>query len=950
MTMRSFWRSVPVPLVALALCVLAAVPVFAGTTGKLTGRVTSEQGDPLPGANIRVMGQRLGAVSGEDGSYIIIGIPSGHYEIRVNLIGYAAYVVGNVEILPDFTKELDVRLTSEAVQMQEVRVEAERPLLQKDATGTTRFLGADEIQKLPTRGYRDAAAQQTGVVNFLQNIDNEAQNSNTLIVRGGRPNEIAYYVDGFSQQDPLTGTSSTSISNNAISEVVLLTGGFAPEYGRVMSGVTNVITQEGKANYFGSIEAVSDALAGEWVGSERTDYNIYDASLGGPLWPGNEDLTFYLSGERRWQRDRQPSFMPTSLQDQLKDMGLSPDFKPNNSSGGFSLQGKLAWQLGDNVNVKLGGLGSQETWRQFTLPYLFNLDHVVQYEDRNQSYFGTFNHVLSPRTFYNVGVNYFETMRKRGDGVHFDRLADYYRASNPRFDINLPMFFEEGHVFDDYLQRRSSYYGVQAAMTSQVNPQHQLKIGGDYQRHTLRLFQHYFPVQLGGDNPNLTDWDGYGYDLVVTRDTSGNVSRIDLVETDDGRDQAKHPKTWAVFAQDKFEREGLIVNGGLRLDYINTDTPALVDNLLPLGDPADPSNNPSVLEDQELTDNKTYIRISPRLGAAFPVDDKTVLRFNYGQFFQQPNLQDLYVSYRFLEYKVRSGGYFVPFGNPNLKPERTTAYEVGVARQLGDNVRLDVTAYYKDVKDLVQVVNTPSSPTNFASYQNTDFATIKGVDVGFAMRPVNNISANLAYSLSFAQGTGSVSGTQNNIAWTASQVPKQTAPLDFDQRHKFAFNVDWRLGQGEGPLWSGFRVLENTGINVLLNIGSGTPYTPTDIYNEVTLAAVSLQPNGPINSRYGPWTTNLDFKATRGFHLGSYNLEAFAWVLNVLDTDNAFQVYTSSGSAETTNWLNTQDGQAFLQTAESNGLDGERLYELAENNPNFYSTPRVVRFGVRAAF
>lgn len=950
MTMRSFWRSVPVPLLILTLSVLAASPLAAGTTGKLAGQVTSEGGDPLPGANIRVMGQRLGAVTDEEGRYVILGIPAGTYEIRCNLLGYAAYVVENVEILPDFTKELDIRLTSEAVQLQEVRVEAERPLLQKDATGTTRFLSAEEIQKLPTRGYRDAAAQQTGVVNFQRNIDTEAQNSNTLIVRGGRPNEIAYFVDGFSQQDPLTGTSSTSISNNAIEEVVLLTGGFAPEYGRIMSGVTNVITQEGRSNYFGAIEAVSDALAGEWVGAEKTDYNIYDASLGGPVIPGFEDLTFYVSGERRWQRDRAPSFMPDPLRDQLESMGLDDAFKPNNSSGGFSLQGKLAYQLNDNMNVKVGGLGSQETWRQFSIPYLFNLDHVATYEDRNQSYFGTFNHVLSPTTFYNVGVNFFETLRKRGDGVHFDRLEEYYRTSNPRFDINLPMFWEDGHVFDDYLQRRSSYYGVQASMTSQVNSQHQLKFGGDYQEHTLRFFQHYFPVQLGGSNPNLNDFDAYGYDMNVIYDGLGNVERIELVETDGGLDGAKHPKSWSLFAQDKFEREGLIVNGGLRLDYINTDTPALVDNLLPLGDPADPTNNPSELEDSELTDNKTYIRISPRLGAAFPVDDKTILRFNYGQFYQQPNLQDLYVSYRFLEHKVRTGGYFVPFGNPNLKPERTTAYEAGFVRQIGDDVRLDVTAYYKDVKDLVQVVNTPSSPNNFSSYQNTDFATIKGVDVGFSMRPVNNIAATLAYSLSFAQGTGSVSQSQANIAWTASQVPKQTAPLDFDQRHKFSLNLDWRLGQGEGPLFSGMHVLENTGINVLLNVASGTPYTPTDTYNEVTLAAVALQPSGPVNSRYGPWTSNLDFKATKGFHFGNYRLEAFAWVLNVLDAENAFQVYTSSGSAETTNWLNTADGQAYLQTAESNGLDGLGLYRLAESDPNFYSTPRIVRFGVRAAF
>src|SRR5438093_8889437 len=146
--------------------------------------------------------------------------------------------------------------------MGEVHVQAERPLLQKDATGTTRFLSSDDIQKLPTRGYRDAAAQQTGVVNFQKNIDNESQNAPTLIVRGGRPNETAYFVDGFSQQDPLTGTTSTSISNSAIQEIVVLTGGFSAEYGRIMSGALNVVTREGSDKYFGSVETVSDVLTG----------------------------------------------------------------------------------------------------------------------------------------------------------------------------------------------------------------------------------------------------------------------------------------------------------------------------------------------------------------------------------------------------------------------------------------------------------------------------------------------------------------------------------------------------------------------------------------------------------------------------------------------------------------------------------------------------------------
>ena len=946
-------RKAPWTMTALAVVVAAAliVPIAnAGTTGKLSGKVRNEKKESLAGVNIRIEGQRLGALSDEQGNYFIIGVPAGTYMVRANLLGHAPWVASNVTINADFTTELNVELKTEAVQLNEVRVDAERPLLQKDATGTTRFIQAEDIQKLPTRGYRDAAANQTGVVNFQRQIDNETQNNNTLIIRGGRPNETAYFVDGFSQQDPLTGTSSTSISNNAIEEVVLLTGGFMPEYGRIMSGAVNVITREGSSKYFGAIEGVTDNIGGDWVGSKVTDYNIYDASLGGPILPGRDNLTFYVSGERRWQRDRSPSFLSDLLRDEFESQGLDTDFKPKNGSAGFTYQAKLAWALSSAMNLKLGGLGSHDDWQQYLNTYLFNLDHAPRYEDRNQSYFGTFNHSLNPRTFYNVGVNFFETERKRGDGIAFDDLGAYARNPNPLFEITRPQFWLEGHVFDDYLQRKSSYYGIQGNLTSQVTPHHQLKVGGDFQRHTLRFFNHFFPVQIGVGGPfanaNFDDFDSYGYRLVPILGVNDTLLGVRLEENEDGdADGPKHPKTFAVFAQDKFERDGLIVNGGLRFDHINVDTPALLSDRFPLGDPESDAF-PDSLEGDELQDNRTYARISPRLGVAFPVDDKTQLRFNYGQFYQQPNLQDLYVSYRFLEYKIRTGGYFVGFGNPNLKPEHTTAYEVGVARQVGDHVRVDLTAYYKDVKDLVEVTAIGSFPNGFSSYRNRDYATIKGVDIGFTMRPINHISANVNYSLSYANGTGSVSNSQRNIAWQATEAPKQTSPLDFDQRHKLSMNLDWRLGKGEGPSWGGAKWLENAGVNVLYNVASGTPYTPTFVFDEVTLAAVTGVPSGPLNSRYGPWTSNLDLKATKGFGLGGLNFEGFVWVLNLFDVKNPINVFTSTGTANTTGFLNTEDGRTFI----AQDPDNERFYRLAENSPNLYSNPRLVRFGLRASF
>ncbi len=935
MRSRAIWAVAAAIFTAIMLFTSAAL---AGTTGKLTGVVKNEKGQPVVGANIRIEGLRVGALSDDDGRFLLLGIPAGEYPVRANLLGYSPYLAQHVAITPDFTTELNISLNTEAVQMGEVRVEAERPLLQKDATGTTRFISAEQISRMPTRGYQEAAAQQSGIVNFQRLIDRESQNSPTLIIRGGRPNETAYYVDGFSQQDPLTGNSTTSINNNAIQEVVVLNGGFSAEYGRIMSGVINVITREGASQYHGSIEGVTDNFTGfgkSLLGAKVYDYNVYDANLGGPILPGKDWGTFYYSGERRWQRDRRPS-------------GAYDTPLPSNGLNGWTHQAKLSIPIGENMALRVGGLSSDDDWQEYLNTYRFNLAHSPRYADRNRSLTGQFNHTLSTKSFYTLGVNYFYTDRKRGDGVLFDNVAAYSLYPPVAFRNDMTWFWPGfggagtgalgdslaasaaagggGHVFDDYLHRQSSYKGVKGDYTNQINPFHQLKGGVEMERHSLRFYDNYFPT-----TGSVLEIDRYGF----AEDGSTHV--------DGGLDGPRTPTTASAYLQDKYERAGLVVNAGLRYDFINVDVPALKDENNPLG----PTG---ALDPGQLVENKKYSRVSPRVGIGFPVTDRTVMHVNWGQFFQQPNLQDLYVSYQYLEHKIRTGGYYVGFGNPNLKPEQTTAYEVGIQHRLGDRSKIDITAYYKDVKDLVEVATIASFPNNFASYRNKDYGTIKGLDLGFTLRRTNHVEANIAYSLSYAVGTGSVSNTQRNIAWYADRPPKQTAPLDFDQRHKLAINLDYLLGTGEGPRIGGKPWFERTTVDLLYNVASGTPFTPTNVFDEVTLLGIASQPIGPINSRYGPWTQNLDFKASREFTIGGLDVSAFAWVLNAFDSQNAINVFSSTGSPFSTAFLNTPDGANIIADLAGKGIDARQAYGMALQAPNLFSNPRLVRFGLRMGF
>jgi len=929
-------------LAAAALALAIALPALAGTTGKLTGRVVDDKKQPLAGVNVRVEGQRLGAITDDQGQYFIIGIPGGRYTVKMDLIGFAPFVAENVEITQDFSTTLDATMKTEAIQQNEVVVNAERPLLQKDATGSTKFISGAEIQKLPTRGYRDAVAQQSGVVNFTRQIDRESTNGNTIILRGGRPNETAYYVDGFSQQDPLTGNSTTAINNSAIEEVVLLNGGFNAEYGRIMSGVVNVVTKEGGDKYAGSFEAVTDNLTGygnDLFRSKVYDYNVYDGSFGGPVIKGKDIGSFYVSGQRRWQRDRGPRSNYTAP-------------LPDNQLGGWTGQGKLSLTFGPSMDLKLGVLNSSDDWSEYRNSFRFDLAHTPRYEDQNQSYSAQFHQKLNSRSFYTLDGAYFYTERKRGDGFYFDNLAGYSSTPNPSLDTSIPWFYpglggtpgdplsdtlaarvlsipgSTGALWDDYLRRQSSYYAIRGDYTSQVNPYHQVKAGLQADRHELRFYQNYFPSQF---QPGQLDIDAYGFD------EGANKGQLDNL------DGARKPFTASAYVQDRYERSGLVANLGLRYDYLNVNAKALKNENDPLG----PDGR---LTEADLTDGKTYSRISPRVGIGFPVSDRSVLHVNWGQFYQQPNLQDLYVSYRFLDFKVRKGGYYVPFGNPNLKPEMTTAYEVGLSHQMNEVSKFDVTVYYKDVRDLVQVENVPALPYSFASFRNKDFATLKGMDLAFTLRRTNHISGSLNYSLSFAQGTGSVSNTQRNIAWTASQVPHQTSPLDFDQRHRVTVNFALGFLKNEGPKWGTHSPLADVDLNVLYNVATGTPYTGTNITDEVTQLNIAQQPTGGLNERTSPATQSFDFKLSKGFRVTGMHLSAYVWMLNAFNTNNAINVYSGTGSPYTTGFLNTESGRAVADRLRAENIDPNSAYALALQGSQLFSIPRTLRFGVRTDF
>ena len=974
------------------ICLVSGT-VLSAVSGRITGVITSsETGDAVPGANVSVAGTSLGGISDANGKYTILNVPVGTYTIRISSVGFTTLEVSNVSVSVDLSSYQDHAVNPTTEELGDViRVIAETPMVIRDKVASISIIKREELMALPTRGFEEVVGIQTGVVKIQGGGSNrrgsrEATNAPELNIKGGRPSEVAYYVDGFSQQDPLSGTSTANISNNAIQEIKLISGGFPAEYGHVTSGVVEVTTISGSDEYHANVEIVTD----NWGdGLKHTyDQNWYSIDLRGPV-PGLEKGSFFASVERRYFGDRQPSAVTEDV------LPGSPVRLPNNSLDGWSYMGKIDYDFAENLKFQLSGTGSRDEWRQYLHSYLFNSAHSPYYLDKNLGMNAKLTYTPNASTFYNLSGTYFVTERFRGDGVHRQDLWDYGRpGGNPANDpMNLfrawddpstPVVYEtrfvvtdtvtgagdsmvfissgdEGHLFDDYLKRKSSYIGFKGQVTSELNAEHTLKAGFEFNRHTLRRYQHLFPkdVYSGVDGGGFQDVNRYGYDLF------GNES-----DDEDWQNETKHPLDIGFFLQDRLEFRGLILTAGLRFDYfdykarrfrdvelpLNPDClgcpDEIIDGVLVTYPPDDGTASSLDLSDTEAS--KKFTRLSPRLGIAFPVSDKTQMRLSYGHFYQRPVLDRLYVGYDFMGYKIRTGGYYVSFGSPNIEPPKTTAYEIGISQQLGENTAFEVNVFYKDVTDLIQVFNQASQPTSFASYRNSDYGTIKGLEFTLKTRRTRQIALDIKYTLSFATGTGSYSNTQGNVAWTNSETPRQTAPLTFDQRHKFVGVFDIRFQEEEGPRFGDFFPLANFGANIVLQAYSGTPYTPSQITNEATLGAFAPIALDTRNSETGPWTLVADLKFERSFDVGNFTIAPYFWIKNLLDRDNAVQVWEGTGLPNSTGYLETPAGQDFIAffgaNHDASGLTGEEKYQLAQNTPRNYGNPRQIFFGLRASF
>ncbi len=361
-------------------------------------------------------------------------------------------------------------------------------------------------------------------------------------------------------------------------------------------------------------------------------------------------------------------------------------------------------------------------------------------------------------------------------------------------------------------------------------------------------------------------------------------------------------------------------------------------------------------------DYEPQTQIMPRIAFSFPISDEASFFANYDVLTQRPrsNVYANPITY-YLQSLGKQGQVIV---SPDLKPEKTINYQFGFKQRLGQTSAITMTAFYKELKDNFQQVQIATAyPTAYLTYANRDFGTIKGFTLQYDLRRTNNISLNAAYTLQFANGTGSNTNSAANLISSGESEPIRIAlPLDYDQRHTIVTTIDYRYGEGAsytGPA-ALKSVLENFGINFIFRAGSGTPYSriAQDKVQDILSADDTRFRRliGEINGSRLPWQYNMDIRVDKDFNLTSKStdgkgrntsLNVYLLVQNLFDTRRVASVYPATGLPDDDGYLTSPQASDYLSSIGNEGTIQSYidLYKIAVNDPGNFRLPRVVRVG-----
>jgi outer membrane receptor protein involved in Fe transport len=868
------------PGLALCACVallLAVSVVPAQTPGKISGVLKDQQtGEPLVGANISVLGTKMGGVTDAEGTYFILNVAPGAYDVQASMVGYQRTIDRGSIVNSGRTTTVNFVLKATAIEQDAVIVQATRPDVEREKTSTSVILRSDDVAGLA--GMRDV----NDVIGLAADITDGH-------FRGGRSNEEYYTLQGMGIVNPLDASAAFRPIMSAVEEIEVVTSGFGAQYGNAQSGVVNISMKEGKPDKWrGRIESRMRAPGLKYFGPSVYDMsaNPYMQKLSDPnFWlhgdasTGNQPLINWVTSDYggdtsvaiqigqtiyalATQKDMNKKYWKSQIDYSVEgafggplDEGMTmflagrsevtnplvPTEEPDKK---MQVMGNIVFDLGSSSALRLSSgyqyqytnvLGTGTGFYQWLWDRILGISYQ---KNTNLQVGARFTKMISPESFYEIKLNGLQTNNQIGTSPWYDTITDAVRnmetgtaivtrTMNFMFYPNMTgkSFFYLANNMSNFTSEKTTTLSLDASFTSQVTRSHLIN---------------------GGIQGSL-----YALDV-------NNITNIASKGSITQKRFTAYPMELGAFIQDKMEFEGMIANIGLRWDLWHSNNEYYTDQFDPFV-LRDAAGNPTLYYDANNAPkekSKAIGRLQPRVGVSFPVSTSTVFHLNYGSFMQRPSFQ----------YVIGSTAKFPPppttatvnsLGNPRLQPQVTNSYDVGVMQGLTEGFTLDVSGYYKDIKDLIEqaVFTNMSSGTSYFSYFNRDYADVRGFRIALAKRR-GAFTGSINYQFSVATGK-SASASNAPVSITkdlfgnvstdlVTKVPIKDVLLNFDRTHNLIVNLAYTTGEEFGPEILGMYPLDRMTASINSFVRSGRPYTPSSNANDV-------------NGRRTPseWNTNL---------------------------------------------------------------------------------------------
>jgi outer membrane receptor protein involved in Fe transport len=342
-------------------------------------------------------------------------------------------------------------------------------------------------------------------------------------------------------------------------------------------------------------------------------------------------------------------------------------------------------------------------------------------------------------------------------------------------------------------------------------------------------------------------------------------------------------------------------------------------------------------------DYEVQFNVMPRLAFSFPISEDANFFAHYDVLLQRPPSNALATALDYYYFEDRAGGTI--FANPALRPERTVDYELGFKTRISETSALTITAYYKELRDMIQLrVYFPVPVVNqYTTYDNQDFATVKGFSFTYDLRRTANFTVNANYTLQFADGTGSDANSSSGRGLSNRGNLRTLFPLNFDERHRVNLVLDYRVPSNSNvPAF-----LRDLGMNVQTSAVSGRPFTATFLPTEFGGSGTI----GAVNGARKPFTFTVNAQVNKDFKIGKdARMNVYFRVSNLLDRRNVLNVYSATGSAEDPGFLQSSFGQDRLAQL-SNGTQPVESYLAAYQwrvlNPDLFTLPRRMFLGAQ---